>query len=277
MNILMSGDENMYDGFELVIYSTMKHNKNVNWYIFTMNINCHIVGEPKEFREVNEFQRHRLAKIVHYFDPNSTISFINVQQLYDETISMNPNRESGFTPFTNLRLLADLALPDVDNVLYLDTDIVVQQDLSQMYKRYFTQDFNYAAYSLPEACFYTGEMVAGVLLMNLKKMRETHFMDKARWNLMNHEYRFPDQMALRDTEDPYPLAETYNFLFDLWKSDYQPAIIHFTNEMSRKVYSNSERDRFYRDYPQFQYVLDGMKIIDTINMEAPYEYIVWGR
>lgn len=277
MNILMSGDENMYDGFELVIYSTMKHNKNIHWYIFTMNINCPIMGEQKSFREVNEFQRHRLAKIVHYFDPNSTISFINVECLYDQTISMNPNRESGFTPFTNLRLLADLALPDVDNVLYLDTDVVVQQDLSQMYKRYFTRDFNYAAYSLPEACFYTGEMVAGVLLMNLKKMRETHFMGKARWNLMNHEYRFPDQMALRDTENPYPLAETYNFLFDLWKSDYQPAIIHFTNEMSRKVYSNSERDRFYRDYPQFQYVLDGMKIIDTINMEAPYEYIIWGR
>ena len=196
-----------------------------------------------------------------------------------------------FTLTIYFRLFIPAMFPQYDKGIYIDSDVVLTSDVAQLYDIEIGDNLIGACKDLsiahiPPLVAYTENAVgvkkheyinSGVLLMNLKKMRETHFMDKARWNLMNHEYRFPDQMALRDTEDPYPLAETYNFLFDLWKSDYQPAIIHFTNEMSRKVYSNSERDRFYRDYPQFQYVLDGMKIIDTINMEAPYEYIVWGR
>lgn len=277
MNILMSGDDSMYDGFELVVYSTMKHNKDVHWYFFTMNISCPICGNMRDFREIPDWQRQRLANIVHYFDPKSTITFINVQELFDKTIANNPNAESGFTPFTNLRLLADIALPDLDDCLYLDCDIAVQEDLTSMYYNYLAKDYCYCAYSLPEACCWEGEMVAGVLLLNLKKIRETKFMDKARWNLCHHEYRFPDQMALRDTAKPYPLPETYNYLFDLWKCHYKPAILHFTNELSPKVYQDSQKEVFYRTYPFLRYVQEGMKIIDEIGLEAPYEYTLWSE
>ena len=37
MNIIMAADKGMLSGLETVIYSTMLHNTNVNWYIFTMN------------------------------------------------------------------------------------------------------------------------------------------------------------------------------------------------------------------------------------------------
>lgn len=38
MNVLMSGDARVYPGIEIAIYSMMTHNKNVNWYILTMDI-----------------------------------------------------------------------------------------------------------------------------------------------------------------------------------------------------------------------------------------------
>ena len=36
MNILMSGNDHVYPGMELAIYSTLTHNKGIKWYIFTM-------------------------------------------------------------------------------------------------------------------------------------------------------------------------------------------------------------------------------------------------
>jgi lipopolysaccharide biosynthesis glycosyltransferase len=37
MNIMLAGNDKVYYGIELVIYSTMAHNKNVHWYIVTMD------------------------------------------------------------------------------------------------------------------------------------------------------------------------------------------------------------------------------------------------
>ena len=37
MNIMMAGNEKVYFGIELAIYSTMFHNKNVHWYIVSMD------------------------------------------------------------------------------------------------------------------------------------------------------------------------------------------------------------------------------------------------
>ncbi len=262
----MAADSSMYDGIELVITSTMKHNKNVHWYIFTMNIHCLINGCPRDFYEIDENQKNKLLKVIKYFDPNSTLEVMNVAEYYVKHIEGNPNEQSGFTPFATLRLLADVALPEVDDILYFDCDIAVQEDISEMYYSYLNKGYNYCAYSIPEACNYESEMVSGVLLFNLDKIRKTKFMEKARKNLHTHEYVYPDQMALRDVENPYPLPETYSYMFPLEKCSYKPAILHFTNQLSPKVYQNNEKTVFYRKYPQFNYVIEINKMLEKLNL-----------
>ena len=48
----------------------------------------------------------------------------DVRADYDARLAESVNRETGFTPYTSLRLLADKVL-DVDRCLYLDADVIV--------------------------------------------------------------------------------------------------------------------------------------------------------
>ena len=133
-----------------------------------------------------------------------------------------------------------------------------------MYHGYLSKGAEYCAYSIPYACEWEGEMVAGVLLLNLDKIREPGFFERARKNINENVYRFPDQMAIRDAGKPYPLPETYNYMFSLYKLCYVPHIIHFTNEIEGKIYAEG-RTVFYKRYPQFAYIRDGLDVIRSIS------------
>jgi len=263
MNILMAADKGMMCGLETVIYSTMLHNVNVNWYIFTMNISCRVCGEQRIFYGIDEADARWLESIIKYHDSGSFLKVLDVSALYARFLENNPNRESAFTPFTTLRLLADVALPEVKDVLYLDCDVIVQKDLADMYYGYLPKCDSYCAYSIPYACDWEGEMVAGVLLLNLEKIRKNGLLARARDNINRNVYRFPDQMAIRDAGSPYPLPETYNYMFSLYKLCYEPHIIHFTNEIEGKIYSDG-KSVFYKKFPQFRYIEEGLDIVRSI-------------
>ena len=266
INILMSASDNMYDGLELVICSTMKYNKNVHFYIMTMNIHLMLEDGYHDFYRISEKHINDLKKIIKYFDPNSELSVIYTEESYVKYLEGNINEKSLFTPFTDLRLLADVLLPEIDNCLYLDCDVSIQSDLSEMYYYYTNQNCDYAAYKIPDACEYEGEMVAGVLILNLKHIRKSGFLNKARRNIFNNEYYYPDQMALRDAGEPFPMQETYNYMFDLNKCHYVPTIIHYTNELNPKVYEQGKKNIFYRKYPFLKYVQDIVNLLKDIDI-----------
>ena len=77
-------------------------------------------------------------------------------------------------------------LPDLDKILYLDGDIIVKKDLSILYKT--NLDDNYAAVVKDSGCIYyhSSESIknlknyfnSGVMLLNLKKMREHNMPEK---------------------------------------------------------------------------------------------------
>lgn len=263
MNIIMAGDKGMMAGIEAVIYSTMMNNVNVNWYIFTMNISCIIGGNKRDFIGLDNNDEKWLKKIVQYFDSKSSLNIVDAAPAYVEYLEGNENEDSGFTPFATLRLLADVILPQIKDCLYLDCDVIVQDKLDDMYHNYLAKGSNYCAYSIPEACDWESEMVSGVLLFNLEKSRRTGFLEKARKNLFENKYRYPDQMALRDAEKPYPLPETYSYMFELHKLTYKACIIHFTNQVGGKIYVDGKA-LFYRKFPQFKYIDEGLELIRTI-------------
>jgi hypothetical protein len=71
-------------------------------------------------------------------------------------------------------------------------------------------------------------------------------------------------MALRDAGKPYPLPETYNYMFSLYKLCYEPHIIHFTNEIEGKIYSDG-KTLFYKKFPQFRYIEEGLDTVRRIS------------
>ena len=266
MNLLLAGNDNVYLGMELAVYSTLFHNKGLNIHIFTMDITLSDSERMCQYQGLLPWQKNKLKKIVAYLDPTSTICFYDLEKEYMKYLSGNANEWSQFTPYALLRLLADIKLSGIDHVLYLDCDTAVTGDISSMYWSYLQKDYAYCASICTDACFYEGEMVSGVLLMNLRRMQEEHFLEKARENVMRNVYRYPDQDAIRDVGKPYPLPETYGYLYDLALCPYMPVILHFTNQLSPKIYGEKGHVYFYRKFPFLQYVKEGVERLDTISI-----------
>lgn len=267
MNVLMSANDVIYRGLELAIYTLMHNNDHVNIYIFTMDMEMpHPDGMVQVFKSITPDQRKKLIKIVKYFDSkHSNICFVDTYDLYMKYLDGGANQYSSFTPFAALRLIADEALPYVDSVLYLDCDTTVNADVSDVYNEYSKKDCNYAAYVTPFACDGKGEMVSGVMIMNLWKMRQTGFLAQARQNFLSNCYKYPDQEALRDAGDPVMLPADVGYCETLEECLEIPRITHFTNKLSPKIYDFSHghgTEYFYRRYSFLSYAKKGIELMD---------------
>lgn len=266
MNIAMAANDTVYSGLELAIYSTLKHNKNINWYILTMDI---VLPNGRAFHGIDGWMEDKLRKIVKYLDKNSNITFINCAPYHKEYLSGGANEFTPFTPYAALRLIMDKALPQVNDILYFDCDVAVRQNFESMYYDCAKKKENnaYAVYA-EEAMNHEGEMVSGVMFFNLDTCRKTNFFDRARHNYLINEYRYPDQMALRDAGEIERLSTSYGYMWDYQKVNTNPVILHFTNELSPKIYTarnDGNEQWFYKRFPEFIYVREGLRLIDTIN------------
>lgn len=271
INVMFAANNTLIHGLELSIWSLLKHNKHVNIYIATMNISLWSNRDESyhSYFSLDPDQREWLKRIVSYLDQDSNIAFIDCEEFYHNLLEGGVNEDTPFTPFTAVRLMADEMLPDIDDILYLDCDIAIQGNLEPMYYDYLENNpYEYAISCAYDAYDGEGEDVAGVLLMNLRKMRESGFLKNARELYKVNEYRFPDQMAIRDTGKGKRLPETYGYMEEIEKCTYTPVILHFTNNLHPKIYNSSIpniEEYFYRRYPQFKYVQDGLKLLHTID------------
>lgn len=266
MNILLSGNDHVYPGMELVIYSTLTHNKNINFYVLSMDITQHASDGVRSYIGLQDYQKEKLEKIVHYLDSRSKITFIDAAPFYQKYLEGGPNEFSNFTPYAPLRLCADVMLPYVDDLLYLDCDTAVCKNLESMYNDCLTHQDGYVFATYAEDAYGgDGEMVSGIMFFNLAKCRTNGFLERARQNFLQNFYVFPDQMALRDAGTIYRLPSSYGDFKDMWLTKSVPHIVHFTCDLTKIYDSNYSVPYFYRKYPQFEYVQKGLRLLDTIN------------
>ena len=264
MHIVIAGDRGVLPGLEALVYSAMLHNQDVVWHLLTMDVQVDRTdGTGIGYYDITEEDAVWLRKIVKFLDHRSDFIRYDVRKLYDSYLAESINRETGFTPYTALRLLADKVL-EIDRCLYLDADIIVQGDLRPPYEQWGRSDHDYAAYTLPDACDGYGEMVVAVLVLNLEHIRRSGFMDRARRYYNEHLYRYPDQMALRDAGDPAPLEETYNYMQNHKLAPYKPVVLHFSNGNPYKLYT-APPGEFYRYYPEHRYIKEGLDLIRSVH------------
>ena len=268
MNVVMCGDRTVYEGMILALYTLLTHNKNVNIYILSMNISVEDnFGKVKNYTALGESEVTEMESIVNYLDSNSNIVFVDAVPYYLEYLSESINNGSGFTPYASLRLILDKALPYLNEVLYFDCDVAVRKDISGLYedcKR--NRDYSAFAVYATEAFGGEGEMISGIMFLHLDMIRKNGFFERARHNYMVKLYRYPDQMALRDSGPIGQLDESYGYFRDYRKYSVDPYILHFTCFLTPKIYDpNTELYYFFNLFPEFKYVQDGIRLIDTIN------------
>ena len=107
-----------------------------------------------------------------------------------------PNFKSEFTYMALIRIALGKIFPNLDKILSLDVDTIVNENISELWNIDIS-DYYIAASSQPSNCTETFlDINCGVMLMNLKKLRDDKKDDEL-INYINNYYEiFPEQNAL---------------------------------------------------------------------------------
>ena len=265
--VVFSTDHNFVMPTGVAIHSLLRHSKQRNYSIFVL-----------EADNVTEEDRQMLQSAVS--PSNSTLTFIPMGNTFQGTFEIR-----GITYPTYYRLLIPWLLPQFDKVLYLDGDIVVKSDISEMYD--INLEENYLAAFKPysymvDACKdyaptlgldYKNYVNAGVLLINAELMRKDNLKDL----FLDHskkKYTFVDQDILNIVcrGRIMDLNVKYNYpphSDALWKPDevIEPCIIHYAGPKPWNVFTYCWSDWYeaYKKSPFFTKELESSVYNNTWN------------
>lgn len=192
MNILYCGDRNIADGLMISVLSLLRQVKEpLHIYILTMaQAGC----EPLS-RSLAEVLEQRVCP------GGGSVRLLDVSDLFMRE-PPKANLETRFTPCCMLRLYTDL-LPEIPNrVLYLDTDVICRMDCREFY----AQDMGnyevagvldyYGSWFFRKNPFRRDYLNSGVLLLNMKRIRQTGLFQKCRNRCSEKKMFMPDQSAI---------------------------------------------------------------------------------
>lgn len=237
INLLLCGNKKFFDGALTQLISIKNRtNEAINCYIFTMDAS----RLNKEYICMTDDQIDFLNDVVKSKNPESEVTKIDVTEIYEREFLNCSNEKAYCTPYTLLRLLADL-IPDIpDKLLYLDIDIMVGKDISILYNINI-EDYEYAAVREK----YGSKLIrpdyinAGMLLLNIKKIKETKLLEKARKLIKTKKLLFADQDAIfRSTTKKLILPRIYNEQSSFNRKD--TVICHFCKRLLLLPYPRIE-------------------------------------
>ena len=238
INILFCGNSGVFDGMLTASLSMAKRSKTntpFNIYIFTMDVS-HI--DPK-YTVISDRHVAFLQRVMKEYNPENRVTKIDVTKLYGQYFTGCPNESAYCSPYTLIRLFADLVPNLPDKLLYLDCDILFNKDPSLLYD-IDVSDYEYAAARDHYGRFLInpGYINAGVLLLNLSRIKESGLFEKARALIQKKKLVFADQSAIiRSTTKRLLISQRFNDQKLLHKNT---VIRHFSKRL------------FYLPYPRIE-------------------------
>lgn len=229
INLLFAGNNKVFDGILISLLSTIKHTKEkINTYCLTMDLR----DINSKFVPISNAQAIFLEQILKEGNPESKFELIDLTEMFKDEMLDSVNMGNHFTPYAMLRLFAD-KLPQIpDKIIYLDTDTIINNDLSELYN-IDIDNFELACvkdiynWASPSRWRIKDYFNLGVLLLNMKKIRETGMFEHARKLCHDKKMLYPDQDVLNKTvKYKKILPEKFNS-----KDKYYPEIVvhHFCN------------------------------------------------
>lgn len=243
INLLLCGNNKVFDGALTELISiTNKTKETINCYIFTMDIS----RIKPEYICITDEQVDFLNKVVKAKNADNKVIKVDVTDLYEKEFGNCKNENAYCTPYTLLRLLADLVPNMPEKLLYLDIDMMVAKDISELYNIDIS-DYEYAAVKekYGSVLIWPDYINAGMLLLNMNKIKETKLLEKARYLIKSKKMLFADQDAIyRSTIKKLLLPRKYNEQSKFNRED--TVICHFCKRLIWHPYPHTE------NYKQWQ-------------------------
>ncbi len=211
INILFCGNEYVFDGIltcALSIFKRSKYQGPFNFYVYTMDVS-HL--NPK-YTPISDGLISYLNEVVKTYHKDNNVIKVDVTDIYNKEFKGCPNEGCYCSPYTLIRLFADMVPNMPDKLLYLDVDIMFNRDIELLYN-IDVEGYEYAAARdhYGKYLIQPNYINAGVLLFNLKKCKETNLLGKARAILKVKHLPFADQSAiLRSTTRRKMLPQKFN-------------------------------------------------------------------
>jgi lipopolysaccharide biosynthesis glycosyltransferase len=218
--------------------------------------------------------------IIEYFDgiiksynKENRVIKIDVTDIYKKEFAGCPNEGAYCSPYTLIRLFADMIDGMPDKLLYLDADIMFNRDVHLLY------DTDVSEYEYAAARDHYGKYMispnyvnAGVLLFNLKKMKETGLLQKARELIKTKKLVFADQSAIiRSTTKKKMLPQRYNDQKFLHK---HTVVRHFSKRLFWLPYPHTDNIKQWdvsRVHRIFRYYAFDDVLYEYIYLKKKYE------
>lgn len=269
INILFSGNAGVFDGVLTCMLSIFKRTDTTEpfrFYVYTMDV----TRIRPEYRPISDGQISFLSHIAKKYNKENEVIRKDVTELYEKEFGGCPNEQAYCSPYTLLRLFADVVEGMPDKLLYLDVDILFNRDIALLYG-IDVSDYEYAA-----ARDHYGKYLlnpnyinAGVLLFNMKKIKETGLLEKARELIRTKKLTFADQSAVyRSTTRKRMLPQRFNDQKFLHK---HTVVRHFSKRLFYLPYPHTANIKQWRVSDMHRifryYVFD----------DILYEYIYWKK
>ncbi len=211
IHVLFAGNDKVFDGILTCVLSILRRTgteEPFHFILFTMDVS-HI---KPAYVPISEKQAAFLEAVIQAYNPDNRVQLVDVTALYMKEFAGCPNESAYCSPYTLIRLFADLVGGMPDKLLYLDADILFNRDIRLLY------DVDIEGYEYAAARDHYGKYLlnpnyinAGVLLLNLAEMRRTGILEKARKLIRTKKLTFADQSALiRSTTRKKMLPQRFN-------------------------------------------------------------------
>ena len=245
VNVLLCGNKKVFDGaLTQLISMTNRTKETINCYIFTMDL----TRLSEEYVSITDEQIDFLNEVVKSKNMENKVTKVDVTKIYEQEFAGSANESAYCTPYTLLRLFADKISIIPDKILYLDIDIMIGGDITKLYNINIDQ-YEYAAVKEKYGCWLIRPdyINAGMLLLNMKKIKETGLLEKA----YNEQSRFNNKKTIichfckRLLLFPYPHTEN----FKQWHIEEVHKVLkcnYFDNDLNeylewKKKYNSKER------------------------------------
>lgn len=242
ISLLYCGNEGVFDGVLTSLLSIFKRSTPDTYRIYILTMNLTRLKDT--YTPISDHLIEFLNKVVKSYNPENEVVKVDVTDLYERDFHKCPNEGAYCSPYTLIRLFADLVEIIPDKILYLDTDIMFNRDVHLLWN-IDIEDYEYAAARDHYGKFlcYPNFVNAGVLLFNMKKCRETGLFAKARGWIQKKKLTFADQSAIaKSTTRKKMISQRFNDQKFMYK---HTVVRHFSKRLFWLPYPHTANIKQY--------------------------------